>query len=126
MTGFLRLYRCGAAVLGCVLLTALPAAAQFDRGQISGTVKDAQGGVVPGATVTITNNQHADRPARPSPTASGFFTVPEPGAGTLRRLRRAPGLQEVAAARTSSSTPPARVTLDFTLETGALTRGTSP
>jgi hypothetical protein len=38
-----------------VLLTALPAAAQFDRGQVSGTVKDSQGGVVPGVTVTVTN-----------------------------------------------------------------------
>src|SRR5215471_21780453 len=52
-----RFLRYCAAVLGCVLLTALPAAAQFDRGQISGRVKDAQGAVIPGATVTATNQQ---------------------------------------------------------------------
>ena len=50
-----RFLRYCAAALGCVLLSALPAAAQFDRGQISGTVKDAQGGVVPGVTVVVTN-----------------------------------------------------------------------
>jgi hypothetical protein len=50
-----RFLRYCAAALGCVLLSAWPAAAQFDRGSISGTVKDAQGGVVPGVTVSITN-----------------------------------------------------------------------
>ena len=39
--------------LAATLLTALPAAAQFDRGQISGTIKDAQGAVVPGVTVSV-------------------------------------------------------------------------
>ena len=34
----------------CVMLLASPAAAQFDRGTISGVVKDQSGGVVPGAT----------------------------------------------------------------------------
>ena len=43
--------------LACVVLAAAPAAAQFDRGQISGRVKDAQAAVVPGATVTATNQQ---------------------------------------------------------------------
>jgi hypothetical protein len=32
-----------------------PAHAQFDRGQIGGSVKDEQGGVVPGATVRVVN-----------------------------------------------------------------------
>jgi hypothetical protein len=46
----------GALTLGLVLL-ALPALAQFDRGQVSGFVRDEQGGVVPGATVKVTNQQ---------------------------------------------------------------------
>ena len=44
--------------LAWVLVFAAPAAAQFDRGQISGTVKDAQGGVVPGRHRH--RHQHAD------------------------------------------------------------------
>ena len=48
-----------------VLAMAVPAAAQFDRGQISGVVKDDTGGVVPGATVTATSVQHADAARRP-------------------------------------------------------------
>ncbi|HEY2944031.1 MAG TPA: carboxypeptidase regulatory-like domain-containing protein, partial [Vicinamibacteria bacterium] len=46
----------GALTLGLVLL-ALPALAQFDRGQVSGFVRDEQGGVVPGATIKVTNQQ---------------------------------------------------------------------
>ena len=72
MRGFLRY--CAAAI-ACVLLTALPAAAQFDRGQISGTVKDAQGGVVPGVTVTVTNldTQKSNTTVTDS---TGFYTLP--------------------------------------------------
>ena len=36
-------------------LLAAPASAQVDTGTISGTVKDETGGVLPGATVTITH-----------------------------------------------------------------------
>jgi hypothetical protein len=45
-----------AAVIAAALVAiAVPALAQFDRGQISGIVKDETGGVIPGATVTVTN-----------------------------------------------------------------------
>ena len=42
-------------VLGVSLLLATSASAQVDTGSILGTVKDAGGGVLPGATVTITH-----------------------------------------------------------------------
>ena len=42
-------------VLGLSLLLATSASAQVDTGSIVGTVKDAGGGVLPGATVTITH-----------------------------------------------------------------------
>jgi hypothetical protein len=42
-------------VVVCLLLLAVPAWAQIDRGQIAGFVKDQQGAVIPGATVTLVN-----------------------------------------------------------------------
>ena len=39
----------------CLLGAALPSFAQFDTATVVGTVKDNTGGVVPGATVTLTN-----------------------------------------------------------------------
>jgi hypothetical protein len=46
-------------VLGMSLLLATTASAQVDTGTILGTVKDAAGGVLPGATVTITHEGQA-------------------------------------------------------------------
>ncbi len=39
------------------LALAAPAAAQDPRGTITGTIRDASGSVIPGATVTITNKE---------------------------------------------------------------------
>jgi hypothetical protein len=116
MTGFVRYF---AAACACVLLTALPAAAQFDRGQISGTVRDSQGGVVPGATVVMTNVE--TQLARTTVTDSGgFFTVPNlpPGkydvSAELQGFKKA--LRQNVTLDASSSQ-----TLNFSLETGAIT-----
>ncbi|HMC77463.1 MAG TPA: carboxypeptidase-like regulatory domain-containing protein, partial [Vicinamibacterales bacterium] len=49
--------RRGVLSLACALVFAAPAAAQGDRAQLSGRVKDAQGGSVPGVTVTATDQQ---------------------------------------------------------------------
>ena len=61
-------------VLICALLivSAAPAAAQFDRGTISGTIKDEQGGVMPGVAVTARQHPDSSRPSRPPATAAGF------------------------------------------------------
>ena len=76
------------AIVGALwmaLAFAGPAAAQMTRGGISGTVRDATGGVVPGATVTVTSvvtNQ-----ARTTVSdAQGFYRVAalEPGRYTVR------------------------------------------
>src|SRR6476646_3789353 len=44
-----------AVVLVAVAFLALPAAAQITTGTVFGTVKDAQGAVIPGAAVTLVN-----------------------------------------------------------------------
>jgi len=51
------LMRAAVAALACCAMTlvALPAGAQTLYGSITGTVTDAQGAAVPGATVTATN-----------------------------------------------------------------------
>src|SRR5919201_4371355 len=50
---------CRSVVAAALLLACLapPAAAQFDKGQIAGIVRDQQGGVIPGATVAVTSVQ---------------------------------------------------------------------
>ena len=63
-----------------LLGVATSAFAQFDRGTITGTVKDAQGGIVPGVTVTLTSTQ--TQQVRSTVTdGSGFYTFPNLTAG---------------------------------------------
>jgi hypothetical protein len=47
-------HRVSALLLAC-LLSSISVLAQDFRGQILGTVSDAQGGLLPGASVTVTN-----------------------------------------------------------------------
>ena len=42
-----------AFAITAVLLGTVPVAAQITTGTVAGTVKDAQGGVVPGATIVL-------------------------------------------------------------------------
>ena len=47
--------------LSLLVALALPASAQISTGTVSGTVKDAQGGVLPGATVTLISEARGTR-----------------------------------------------------------------
>jgi hypothetical protein len=116
MKGFLRYF---AAALACVLLTALPAAAQFDRGQISGTVKDAQGGVVPGVTVTATHLE--TQQARITVTDSGgFFTLPNLPPGKYDVSAELQGFKKALRQNVTLDAASSQ-NLNFALETGAIT-----
>jgi Carboxypeptidase regulatory-like domain len=104
-----------------LLILSLPATAraQFDRGQISGVVRDAVGGVVPGVTVTAVNTQ-TNISQTVVTDASGFyiFATLAPGlydvSAELQGFKRAVrnGLRVDAAAA---------VSYDVTLEPGAIT-----
>lgn len=64
-------------VLLAVVLTAVPARAQFETATVVGTVKDSTGAVVPAAKVTLTNTQTGVSAERTS-DANGnyeFFNV---------------------------------------------------
>jgi hypothetical protein len=102
-----------------VLLTALPAAAQFDRGQISGTVKDAQGGVVPGVTVSATHLE--TQQARTTVTDSGgFFTFPNLPPGKYDVSAELQGFKKALRQNVTLDAASSQ-TLNFALETGAIT-----
>lgn len=66
---------CSTWVLAVLLAWASPAAAQFDRGQISGVVKDTSGAVVPGATVTVTS-QRTQVSLTAVTDGSGYYVFP--------------------------------------------------
>jgi len=109
------------AMMACatLLVLAAPAAAQFDRGQISGRVKDAQGGVVPGATVTATNNQTQIASTTVS-DGTGFYTFPNLPAGRYTVATELQGFKK--ALRNDVQLDAAgSLTIDFALETGSLT-----
>jgi hypothetical protein len=60
----------------------LPARAQITTGSIVGTVKDVQGGVIPGATVILINEAQGIRSAPVVTNESGDFVVPNVPPGT--------------------------------------------
>src|SRR5260221_13389542 len=68
----------------CLLLGAavLPASAQITTGNITGTVKDAQGGVVPGATVTLIDEAKGTRLAPATTNDTGTYVFPNVTAAT--------------------------------------------
>ena len=78
-------------MLALVFACAISALAQIHGGTISGTIKDEQGGVLPGVTVTV---QGID--------ATQTFTTD--GTGEFRFLNLAPGPYTVSAALQGFST----------------------
>lgn len=108
-------------VLTCALgmwLIAPPAYAQFDRGQISGVVKDDTGGVVPGATVTAI--QVDTQAPRTSVTdGSGFYTFPNLPPGRYTISAELQGFKKAVREAVQLDATGA-VTIDFALSTGAI------
>ena len=78
-----RLGRLGAALLMMVsTLVATPASAQITTGNVSGSVKDAQGGVVPGATVVLISETKGTKSAPAVTSETGDYTFPNITADT--------------------------------------------
>jgi hypothetical protein len=75
-------WACTIAVLLVIGITIVPASAQITTGNIAGTVKDAQGGVVPGATVTLIDEARGTKLAPTTTDADGNYTFPNVTAAT--------------------------------------------
>jgi hypothetical protein len=108
-----------AAGMLCLCLVAAPAAAQIDRGQISGTIKDQSSAVVPGATVTATNLQ--TQTSRVTVTdGSGFYTFPNLAPGRYSVGAELQGFRKIVQENVQLDATGA-LTIDFTLQAGTLT-----
>jgi hypothetical protein len=104
------------AVVLVALAGAGPAAAQITRGAISGTIRDATGAVVPGASVTVTNmDTNIGRSAVTNTV--GFYRVPALDPGRYAVLTELVGFSRVEsrdiAVRTATE-----VTLNVELKVG--------
>jgi hypothetical protein len=76
-----RLERLAAALIVCAMFAA-PALAQITTGTVAGTVKDPQGGVVPGATVVLVSETKGTKSAPAVTSASGDYIFPNVTADT--------------------------------------------
>jgi hypothetical protein len=112
------LWRSVCLVLLIGILTAVPAFAQFDRGQISGRVKDAQSGVVPGATITATNQQ-TQQSWNTLSDGTGFYTFANLPAGVYNVVAELQGFKK-ALRQNVQLDAAGSLTLDFSLETGTV------
>ena len=76
MTQRARCIGVAAAAFVILVMTGLPALAQVTTGSITGTVKDAQGGVVPGVTVTLKSETKGTTLTPAVTDGSGDFSFP--------------------------------------------------
>src|SRR5262245_31951432 len=71
-----------AAALAVAVFSALPVSAQITTGNVLGTIKDAQGGVVPGATVVLISDTRGTKSAPVVTNATGDYVFPNVTADT--------------------------------------------
>ncbi len=71
------------------------ASAQITTGVLAGTVKDAQGGVVPGATVTLISDTQATKSAPVVTSGTGDFVFPNVRDGHVHRRSGVARVQDV-------------------------------
>lgn len=95
------------------ILLATPASAQPATGKITGTVHDANGAPVVGATVTITSQQTGTTARAMRTSAAGTYEAVGLPAGVYAVSVDMPGFRKVTQVVNLSSAP---LTVDFTLE----------
>ena len=70
------------AAVALTVFSALPVSAQITTGNVLGTIKDAQGGVVPGATVVLISETKGTKSAPVVTNATGDYVFPNVTADT--------------------------------------------
>src|SRR5947209_6117474 len=106
-------------VVICLFLSVVAASAQTDRGTITGTVSDATGAVIPGATVEAKNTATGTVFTAGS-SETGNYTLPQLPAGTYEISVTLPGFKKyVRPAVTIAATQTVRI--DAALQVGANT-----
>ncbi|MPY88461.1 MAG: hypothetical protein GEU99_11100 [Luteitalea sp.] len=96
-----------------------PALAQFETAQISGVIRDATGGVIPGATITATNDNTGGATIQVTDD-SGFYLFPNLQPGVYEVTAELQGFKKAVKSSLQLDAA-AKITSDFTLETGELT-----
>src|SRR5436190_12799580 len=114
----IRVRSCSACCL-LILLLVSASSAQTNNGQISGTVRDTSGGVLPGVTVTVTNvNTNISRTEVTGP--NGTYLVTNLPFGPYTVSVELQGFRK--AEKTGIQLPPdGRITADFGLNVGSMT-----
>ncbi len=104
--------------LPILLICAAISPAQTNRGGVSGTVTDANGGVIPGATVTITNIG-TNQTLKLTTSAEGSFAATSLEPVIYKITVEAPGFKKTIVNNVKVDTA-TTVTTNVTLETGAV------
>jgi hypothetical protein len=107
------------ALVALVLLLPAPAAAQLDTGTIVGRVVDESGAVLPGVTITLTQDATAVSVTTVT-NAAGEYVFPGQRIGTYTVTAELPGFKKAAYERVRLNVQ-ARLQLDFELGVGAVT-----
>jgi Carboxypeptidase regulatory-like domain len=108
-----------AAIFLLFVFFASPALAQFDTGQLSGFVRDSSGAVIPGVTVTATNEGNGQQRVAASNT-DGYYVLPSLLVGTYTISVEQSGFARFTTTGVRVSAA-ARISVDVTLRLGALT-----
>ena len=110
-----RMFRTAAALLLAALIAA-PALAQTLTGAINGTIKDEQGAVLPGVTVTLTGKQGSKTQVT---DASGTYRFPALEAGAYEVAAELTGFQKANQPGIQIS-PGRELTIDLQMKVGGL------
>src|SRR5213083_262360 len=110
----------GAGLLLALILASSPALAQITTGTVSGNVKDAQGGVIPGATVVLISETRGTRSAPAVTNEAGNYVFPNVTPDTYTVEIALEGFKGVKRAGVIVSGGDRVGVQPLTLETGAL------
>ena len=110
-----RLFLWAATLL---VITATSAAAQFDRGKLSGTIKDEQGAVMPGVALTARNLQ-TEQVVTTVTDGTGFYTFPNLLPGQYDIVAELQGFRTIRREHVQLDAA-ANLTLDLAMPTGVV------